>query len=205
MGDPSRPNGPEDSACACEPSTAGESSRLFYGRGPLQLSWNFHYGAMAKAFGMPEICKHPDLIAEKPELLWGSAIWYWMEQHDPKCVDDNCHGILVSGRGFGGTTQNVNGCLECKGKQDGVVCARASMFKNNCKKLNVEPLRPLDCGGKSCETAACSKCRSDFQCGSRGTMPDGSNAICDAKGSFPCCSNLGWCGNSDAHCKCGGC
>jgi len=30
-------------------------------------------------------------------------------------------------------------------------------------------------------------------------------ADCDARGSAPCCSSNGWCGNSSAHCNCDGC
>ena len=63
--------------CAyCDPSAAGcpcGGGRLFYGRGPVQLSWNYNYGALAEAFGRPEICDNPDLVADDPALLWGSA------------------------------------------------------------------------------------------------------------------------------------
>lgn len=201
--DPTRPASAADSACPCNISNHGQSSKLFYGRGPLQLSWNFHYGAMAHAFNDQKICKQPDVIADVPEYLWGSAIWYWMEQHDPKCTYDNCHNLLF-GQGFGATTRNINGCLECDGKQDEKVCTRANMFKSNCAKLGVPPLIPLNCGGRSCENR-CSKCRDDLKCGSRGSLADGTPAECDPKGAFSCCSKQGWCGTTYGHCKCEGC
>lgn len=47
--------------------------------------------------------------------------------------------------------------------------------------------------------------RSDFQCGDRvPLLPDGEVVECDPK-SDPCCSNLGWCGKTDEHCKCDTC
>ena len=34
---------------------------------------------------------------------------------------------------------------------------------------------------------------------------DGYKAICDSSTDRPCCSNKGWCGISDPHCKCDTC
>jgi len=52
--------------------------------------------------------------------------------------------------------------------------------------------------------------RDDLRCGTGWYLDDkGTPAQCnpsiDGDGSHPCCSNKGWCGNSDAHCKCSGC
>merc|ERR1719186_1241755 len=57
--------------------------------------------------------------------------------------------------------------------------------------------------------------RDDGRCGfdsgtnKNNTLPNGELGQCDptANGNEegPCCSDLGWCGNSDAHCKCPTC
>merc|ERR1712088_814676 len=47
------------------------------------------------------------------------------------------------------------------------------------------------------------------KCGTKNLLPDGRPGQCDPNGWAnkvgPCCSNLGWCGNSAAHCKCADC
>jgi len=48
--------------------------------------------------------------------------------------------------------------------------------------------------------------RTDQKCGNRvPLLPHGGPVECDPEGSFPCCSDLGWCGATDAHCKCKKC
>jgi len=50
--------------------------------------------------------------------------------------------------------------------------------------------------------------RSDGKCGPDNHL-NGVAAICDPNGNGrhkgPCCSNVGWCGNTDPYCKCDGC
>eukprot|EP00930_Biecheleria_cincta_P074443 TRINITY_DN61662_c0_g1_i1.p1 TRINITY_DN61662_c0_g1~~TRINITY_DN61662_c0_g1_i1.p1 ORF type:complete len:936 (-),score=112.30 TRINITY_DN61662_c0_g1_i1:117-2873(-) len=48
--------------------------------------------------------------------------------------------------------------------------------------------------------------RHDQKCGKNTQpLPDGSPVECDPDGSTPCCSALGWCGNTRLHCVCKGC
>jgi len=56
--------------------------------------------------------------------------------------------------------------------------------------------------------------RDDRRCGTGWNLDDGATpAQCNPSpsdpsitdGDGPCCSNMGWCGNSEAHCKCSGC
>jgi len=50
---------------------------------------------------------------------------------------------------------------------------------------------------------------SSGRCGPEHPLPTGEPGQCDPTAweneVGPCCSSLGWCGNSDAHCKCSGC
>ncbi|XP_070572361.1 uncharacterized protein [Ptychodera flava] len=47
--------------------------------------------------------------------------------------------------------------------------------------------------------------RADGRCGQNYPLPNGDPAECDPNKGDPCCSDLGWCGNTNAHCQCGGC
>ncbi|KAJ8040995.1 Neurotrypsin [Holothuria leucospilota] len=47
--------------------------------------------------------------------------------------------------------------------------------------------------------------RNDNRCGGNYRAPNGQIAKCDPNGIYPCCSNDNWCGNTPAHCECGGC
>merc|ERR1719369_1194835 len=45
--------------------------------------------------------------------------------------------------------------------------------------------------------------RPDYRCGPKYPLDDGvTPAQCQWS---PCCSDFGWCGNSDSHCTCSGC
>ena len=56
---------------------------------------------------------------------------------------------------------------------------------------------------------ASKKWRSDGRCGTRHLLPDGQAGQCDptarGKGVGPCCINVGYCGDTKAHCLCAGC
>lgn len=47
--------------------------------------------------------------------------------------------------------------------------------------------------------------RGDGKCGSENPNPLGEASECDPYSDMPCCSEYGWCGNSNAHCKCEKC
>ena len=47
--------------------------------------------------------------------------------------------------------------------------------------------------------------RGDGQCGINAKNALGENAECDPYSDKPCCSEFGWCGNTDNHCKCEKC
>lgn len=47
--------------------------------------------------------------------------------------------------------------------------------------------------------------RGDFQCGVNAKNPLGTQAECDPYSDKPCCSEFGWCGNTNNHCNCEKC
>lgn len=73
------------------PPVEGKS---YHGRGPVQLSWNYNYGAMSEVlFGNKSILlENPNLIARIGLLGWASAIWFWME---PQGNKPSGHDVMV--------------------------------------------------------------------------------------------------------------
>lgn len=47
--------------------------------------------------------------------------------------------------------------------------------------------------------------RNDNKCGENDLNPLGTRAECDPYSDSPCCSEFGWCGKTDGHCKCPKC
>ncbi|MCI4061420.1 chitinase [Micromonospora sp. R77] len=54
----------------------------YYGRGPIQLSWNFNYNAADIALGLP-LLANPSLVETDAAVAWKTSIWYWMTQNGP--------------------------------------------------------------------------------------------------------------------------
>ncbi|KAL4510722.1 hypothetical protein ABPG72_004876 [Tetrahymena utriculariae] len=53
----------------------------YYGRGPIQLSWDYNYKAFSQSyFGDERFLNNPTLMENNPEISWVSAIWFWMNQ-----------------------------------------------------------------------------------------------------------------------------
>ena len=107
----------------------------YYGRGPIQLSWNFNYGPAGNSIGFDGL-NNPETVATNPVVSFKTALWYWM-----KFV----HSIIVSGKGFGETIRAINGALECDGGNPATVNARVEYFKEYCNQLGVAPGDNLYC------------------------------------------------------------
>ncbi|XP_035660233.1 uncharacterized protein LOC118404941 [Branchiostoma floridae] len=66
--------------------------------------------------------------------------------------------------------------------------------------------------GNTPDHCTCSGCidyrpkwRDDLKCGTRYPALGANPGQCNPSGTYPCCSPVGWCGNTDDHCKCSGC
>ncbi|KAL5207951.1 hypothetical protein ABZP36_032386 [Zizania latifolia] len=114
------------------PCAAGKG---YYGRGPLQISWNYNYGPAGKSLGFDGL-GDPDAVARSPTLAFQTALWYWM---------NNVHGAIVSGQGFGATIRAINGALECNGKNPTAVNSRIASYKQFCQQLGVDAGSNLTC------------------------------------------------------------
>ena len=107
----------------------------YYGRGPIQLSWNYNYGAAGSSIGFNGL-NNPEIVAEDPVISFKTAFWFWM---------NNVHSLIVSGQGFGATIRAINGALECDGGNPATVQARIRYYTQYCQRLGVSPGGNLEC------------------------------------------------------------
>src|SRR5690606_25447353 len=94
-----------DSARADYPCAPGKS---YFGRGPLQLTWNYNYGTAGEALGLP-LLTQPELVSAHSANAFKAALWFWMTRQPL----ESPHSLIVTGKGFGATTRLINGPLEC--------------------------------------------------------------------------------------------
>ncbi len=100
----------------------------YYGRGPIQLSWNYNYGQLSKFLynDVSILLDNPNVIQEDGVLAFKSAIWFWMM---PQCPKPSCHQVMhelwepeageytsekMYKNGFAHTNNIINGGLECR-------------------------------------------------------------------------------------------
>ncbi|MCO1577512.1 chitinase [Crossiella sp. SN42] len=119
---------------------AGQAA--YYGRGPIQLSWNFNYKA-AGDYLRVNLLGNPWLVQNDATISWRTAIWYWMTQNGPGSMTP--HNAMVNSRGFGETIRSINGSLECNGKNPGQVQSRVSNYQRFTGIIGVAPGGNLYC------------------------------------------------------------
>ena len=112
-----------------------EANKLFFGRGPLQLSHNYNYIDAGTAIDA-DLCETPDLIATDEEVGWASAFWFWTTSTGS--TGTTCAQYVDDGS-FGGTLVTVNGAFECP--QDGYLsdyeASVVSRLNKYCKAATV--------------------------------------------------------------------
>ncbi|KAF4382806.1 endochitinase [Cannabis sativa] len=149
-----RERNPPSDYCRSDATYPCAPGRQYYGRGPMQLSWNYNYGQCGRAIGV-DLLNNPDLVATDPVISFKAAIWFWMTPQSPK---PSCHDVITgrwnpsgadqaAGRvpGYGVTTNIINGGLECgKGRNDQVE-DRIGFFKRYCDIFRIGYGNNLDC------------------------------------------------------------
>ncbi|HEU4946731.1 MAG TPA: glycoside hydrolase family 19 protein [Kribbella sp.] len=119
---------------------AGQAA--YYGRGALQLSWNFNYKAAGDALGT-DLLDNPQRVEQDATLAWKTALWYWnTKTGDAKTTP---HDAMVAGVGFGETVRGVNGALECGGRSPANVQSRVDAYRRISRVLEVDPGGNLYC------------------------------------------------------------
>ena len=123
-------------------------SQYYYGRGPIQLTWNYNYGQFSKFLYNDKqiLLDDPGALERDGVLAFKSAIWFWML---PQCPKPSCHQVMhdlwvpeaggyaggskMYKKGFLHTNNIINGGLECRsGSSSGFtdkVYLRSELFK----------------------------------------------------------------------------
>lgn len=111
---------------------AGQSS--YYGRGPIQLSWNFNYKAVGDQLGV-DLLNNPWLLETDAAIAWQTGLWYWNTQNGPGTMTP--HEAMVNSAGFGETIRSINGALECDGRAPDGVQSRVDAYNRFTSILGV--------------------------------------------------------------------
>ncbi|MEU5891341.1 glycoside hydrolase family 19 protein [Streptomyces sp. NPDC047461] len=119
---------------------AGQAA--YYGRGPIQLSWNFNYKAAGDALGI-DLLGNPWLVQNDSAVAWKTGLWYWNTQSGPGTMTP--HNAMVNQAGFGQTIRSINGSLECDGKNPAQVQSRVDAYNRFTSILGVAPGANLYC------------------------------------------------------------
>jgi basic endochitinase B len=132
--------------------------KTYHGRGPIQLSWNYNYGAFAAVLGV-DLLGNPDLVTSDGALAFETALWFWMTPQAPKpSAHDALLGIWqpsdtdrAAGRapGFGMTVNIINGGLECGAPTDARVEDRIRFFRHFAAALATTEGENLECAAMS--------------------------------------------------------
>ncbi|MEU9187159.1 glycoside hydrolase family 19 protein [Streptomyces sp. NPDC048484] len=119
---------------------AGQAA--YYGRGPIQLSWNFNYKAAGDALGI-DLLNNPWLVQNDSAVAWKTGLWYWNTQSGPGSMTG--HNAMVNGAGFGQTIRSINGSLECDGKNPAQVQSRVDSYQRFVQILGTTAGNNLYC------------------------------------------------------------
>ncbi|CAN8316398.1 unnamed protein product [Cochlearia groenlandica] len=107
--------------------------KTYYGRGPIQLSWNYNYAQCGQSLGL-DLLAQPELVGSDPTVAFKTALWFWI---------NNVRQVL--NQGFGATIRAINGRLECDGASPEKVNARIGYYREYCEMLGVDPGSNLSC------------------------------------------------------------
>lgn len=127
------------------PPVAGKK---YYGRGPMQLSYNGNYGyASDLIFGDHNILlKDPDLVTRDAVVAFKAAIYFWMT---PQTYKPSAHDVMIGKwkvnardraasrvTGFGMVINIINGALECnQGDNQPNMQDRIAFYQHFLKQL----------------------------------------------------------------------
>jgi predicted chitinase len=127
---------------ASQPYGCPAGQAAYYGRGPIQLSWNFNYKAAGDALGI-DLLHNPNLVQNDAAVSWKTGLWYWNTQTGPGTMTP--HNAMVNGAGFGQTIRSINGSLECDGRNPAQVQSRVNNYNRFVGILGVPAGNNLFC------------------------------------------------------------
>jgi predicted chitinase len=106
----------------------------YYGRGPIQLSWNYNYKAAGDALGI-DLLNHPELVQNDAAVSWKTGLWFWMTSSGAGSMTG--HDAMVNSAGFGETIRTINGVQECNGGNPDTVQSRVDAYQRFTQILGV--------------------------------------------------------------------
>lgn len=131
--------------------------KKYFGRGPIQISYNYNYGPAGKAINV-DLLGNPDAVANDPTISFKTAFWFWMTPQSPK---PSCHDVITgqwqpsaadtqAGRlpGYGVITNIINGGIECGKGSNPQMEDRIGFYKRYCDILKVSYGDNLDCNNQ---------------------------------------------------------
>jgi predicted chitinase len=128
--------------CASESYGCPAGTNAYFGRGPLQISWNFNYEAAGNALGV-DLLDNPSLVQTNAAISWETALWYWNTQTGPGTM--TAHNAIVNGAGFGQTIWAINGSVECDGGNTAEMQDRVNDYEAFVNILGVPAGSNLTC------------------------------------------------------------
>jgi chitinase len=127
---------------ASQPYGCPAGQAAYYGRGPIQLSWNFNSKAAGDALGI-DLLRNPYLVEQDAAVAWKTGLWYWNTQTGPGTMTP--HNAMVNGAGFGETIRSINGSIECNGGNPAQVQSRINNYTRFVGILGVAAGNNLSC------------------------------------------------------------
>lgn len=109
----------------------------YYGRGPMQLSWDYNYEAFSQSYygSKALLLNNPSILQNDAKVAWLAAMWFW-NRVDPSWSNPPpaIHDVMVNAKsyrgsiGFGGTIKAINGGLECPSSGNSKAQRRISFY-----------------------------------------------------------------------------
>nr|CAB3461540.1 unnamed protein product [Digitaria exilis] len=111
----------------CVPSSRWPCApnKTYHARGPMQISYNYNYGAAGQAIGA-DLVSNPDMVTADPVVAFKTALWLWMTPRSP--TEPSCHAVATGQWAPGG---------------------RVAFYKRYCNVLGVSYGPNLDCAGQT--------------------------------------------------------
>ncbi|KAJ0092653.1 hypothetical protein Patl1_26670 [Pistacia atlantica] len=106
--------------------------QYYYGRGPIQLQWNYNYGEAGDEIGFDGVSS-PSTVARDNVVSFKTALWYWVTRLQPHLQ-----------QGFGATIRAFKPS-ECNGRNPNAVKSRVNLYTKYCDQLGVDPGDSLYC------------------------------------------------------------
>ena len=137
----------------------------YYGRGPMQLSWNYNYGQFSNIFvegrydSKMALLVNPDLVHTDGYTAFAAGLWFYMTPQSPK---PSMHDVMTGffepnatdttnnvGANFATTINIINGGLECgNGFGYDKVVRRGQYFTEWLSYFGLPSEGDLDCGNQ---------------------------------------------------------